>query len=386
MNKKILILGAGFGGLDTALNLRKELDDSYTIELIDKSEYFIIGFTKFDVMFGRRSAEDVKSYYKDLAIEGVNFIQDEILLIDPEQKNVKTVSAEFGYDYLVVALGADTFPDAIPGFVEGGYEFYSLKGGEKLYTAIDNFRSGTIVISIFSKPYKCPPAPYEAAFQLDEYFKQKGVRDDVNIKVLIPSPIPLPIAPNVSQRIEELLTERNIELYSKHKVTELDNANKSAVIENHEPMPYDLFIGIPIHKPPKVIRESALGNGGWISISTDNLETPYENVYAIGDVTNVPVGEFAVPKSGALAENGAEVVVSDILSKIKGEESTLRYEGVGSCFVELGEGKVGKLNTNFLGKPEPEVSLEGPTVEFKQDKIRFEKDRIEKWFGVKQNQ
>ncbi|MCH8289185.1 MAG: FAD-dependent oxidoreductase [Candidatus Marinimicrobia bacterium] len=386
MNKKILILGAGFGGLDTALNLRKELDDSYTIELIDKSEYFIIGFTKFDVMFGRRTAEDVKSYYKDLAIEGVNFIHDEILLIDPEQKNVKTVSGEFGYDYLVVALGADTFPDAIPGFVEGGYEFYSLKGGEKLYTAIDNFRSGTIVISIFSKPYKCPPAPYEAAFQLDEYFKQKGVRDDVNIKVLIPSPIPLPIAPNVSERIEELLTERNIELYSKHKVTELDIANKSAVIENREPMPYDLFIGIPIHKPPKVIRESALGNGGWISISTDNLETPYENVYAIGDVTNVPVGEFAVPKSGALAENGAEVVVSDILSKIKGEESTLRYEGIGTCFVELGEGMVGKLNTNFLGKPEPEVSLEGPTVEFKQDKIRFEKDRIEKWFGVRQNQ
>jgi len=377
---KILILGAGFGGLHAATRLSEELDSSIEISLIDKNDSFIIGFAKFDVMFGRRTSQDIKSFYKNLAIEGINFVQDTIEIIDPNKKVVKTVSTTFSYDYLIVALGADLAPEAIPGFVDGGYEFYSLRGAERINPVINNFQSGNLLISIFNKPYKCPPAPYEAAIQLHDLFVKKGIRDKINMKVLIPGPVPLPIAKNVSSEIERLLKERSIELLKKHKVVELNTDEKKAIIENNDPVSYDLFIGIPVHKPPRVVRESALGNNGWISVNKENLETSFENVYAIGDVTSIPVGKFAVSKAGALAESAATVVADDIINKINKMKKVYKFEAAGSCYLEFGSGEVAKLNANFLGGSEPLVTLEGPTVEFRTDKENFEKDRIKKWF------
>ena len=359
--------------------MREKLDDSYNITLIDKNDFFIIGFTKFDVMFGRRSAEEVKNYYRNISSRGVNFVKDTIELIDPENKIVKTNGAEFSYDFLIVALGADMSPEAIPGFADGGYEFYTLKGAQKIYPVINNFKSGTILVSIFSKPYKCPPAPYEAAIQLHDYFVDKGIRDNVQIKVLIPGPTPLPVAVNVSAQIEKLLEEREIKLYKKHKVVGLDPDKKIALVENNDPVNYDLFFGVPVHVPPKVIRESAISNGGWLSVNNANLETKFTNVYAVGDVTNIPVGEHAVPKAGAFAEAAAKVVVNDILAKINNETNNTRFDGTGICYIETGGGNVAELNANFLGGDKPIVRLNGPSPEFRKNKEHFEKDRVGKW-------
>jgi sulfide:quinone oxidoreductase len=380
MGQQILILGAGFGGLEAATGLREKLDNSFEITLIDKNEFFMIGFTKFDVMFGRRSAENVKSYYKDIATNGINFVHDTIELIDSGKKIVKTSTLDFTYDYLIVALGADLAPEAIPGFVEGGYEFYSLPGAQKLLPVIDNFSSGTILISIFSKPYKCPPAPYEAAFQLHDFFINKGVRDKIKIKMLIPAPMPLPIAKEVSAEIEKLLDAKDVELYKQHKVVEINPSKKIAVIEDRDPISYDLFIGIPTHVPPQVVRQSALGNNGWIPVNKNNLETIFKNVYAVGDVTNIPVGEYAVPKAGAFAESAAKVVVKDILNKLKNEKNIVKFDAEGTCYMETGTGNVAELDANFLGKPEPRVTLHGPSLVFRENKESFEKDRISKWF------
>ena len=380
MDKNILILGAGFGGLEASTSLREKLDDSFNITLIDKSEFFIIGFTKFDVMFGRRSAEEVKSYYKNIASDGINFVKDTIELIDPENKIVKTKHSEFSYDFLIIALGADLSPEAIPGFVEGGHEFYSLQGAEKLYPVINNFKSGTILISIFNKPYKCPPAPYEGALLLHDYFVDKGIRGNVQINVLIPGPTPLPLAANVSSQIEKLLEENNIKLYKKHKVVGLDPDKKIAFVENNDSVKYDLFLGIPVHVPPTVVRESAVSNNGWISVNKDNLETKFDNVYAVGDVTNIPVGEHAVPKAGAFAETAAQVVVNDILAKINSKTNQSRFDGTGTCYIEVGGGNVAELNANILGGKEPIVELKAPEQIFRKNKELFEKDRIKKWF------
>jgi sulfide:quinone oxidoreductase len=380
MGERILILGAGFGGLEAATNLREQLDNSFKITLIDKNDFFIIGFTKFDVMFGRRSAAEVKSYYKHIAKKGINFVRDKIELIDPENKIVKTSTSDFTYDFLIVALGADLAPGAIPGFVEGGYEFYSLQGAEKLYPLIDTFSSGTILISIFNKPYKCPPAPYEAAFQLHDFFIKKGVRDNISIKMLIPGPTPLPVARDASVEIERLLATKNISLCKKHKVVEINPDKKIAIIEDSDPISYDLFLGVPVHMPPKVVRESLLGTKGWISVNNANLETNFKNVYAIGDVTNIPVGEFAVPKAGAFAEDAARVVVNDILNKVNNENNIIKFDAVGTCYIEVGAGNVAELNAKFLGDAEPQVTLNGPSLEFRRSKESFEKDRIRKWF------
>ena len=380
MKQRILILGAGFGGLEAATSLSERLGTAAEITLIDENDYFIIGFSKFDVMFGRRSATAVKAYYRNIAAAGIHFIQDTIEQIDPEAKRVKTTPAEFTYDFLIVALGADLSHEAIPGFAQGGYEFYSLPGAQKLYPIINDFRAGTILISIFDKPYKCPPAPYEAAFQLHDLFVKKGIRAEINIKILAPGPTPLPVAKEASAEIERRLAERNIEFLGQHKVIEIDPDQQQAIIAGRGAISYDLFIGVPIHKPPQVVRQSPLGQEGWIPVNETNLETSFENVYAVGDVTKIPVGQFAVSKAGAFAEAGARVVVNDILNKVKNENNPVKFEGVGTCYLEFGTGQVAKLNANFLGGAQPQVRLDGPSAAFRPDKESFEKDRIAKWF------
>jgi sulfide:quinone oxidoreductase len=380
MKKHILILGAGFGGLEAATSLRQELDESFQITLVDKSSYFMIGFSKFDVMFGRRSQEAVKSYYSNLAAEGVEFVQDVVEVIDPQNKRVKTSSAEFSYDFLIVALGADLAPEATPGFVEGGHHFYSLAGADRLCPIIRDFRAGTILISILGAPYKCPPAPFEAAFQLHDFFVSRRLRDRVTIKVLTPAPTALPVSKSGTVVVEQLLKERAIELLPGHRVTSLDPEKREAAVEGKEPAAYDLFLGVPLHRPPQVVRESALGNGGWIEVNRDNLETEFENVYAVGDVTLIKVGQGAVPKAGAFAEGGAKVVVKDILNKVYNRSEPVKFDGVGACFLEFGFGEVAKLEANFLGGPEPEVVLVGPSVAFRPDKETFETSRRARWF------
>jgi sulfide:quinone oxidoreductase len=381
LGKKILILGAGFGGLEAASGLSENLGHSHDITLIDKSDYFIIGFSKFEVMFGRRAAAQVKSYYADLSAEGVNFVQDTIEQIDLSRKIVTTTKASFGYDFLILGLGAELAPELMPGFVEGGYEFYSLDGAEKLFPILDRFTSGTILLSIFGKPYKCPPAPYEAAFQLDDFFTEKGLRENIDIKMLIPAPVPLPVAPGAGEEIQRRFDQQNITLLRKHKVVAIDPAAKQAQIEGRDALGYDLFIGVPHHRPPEVIRKSALGNNGWIQVDTESLMTAYEGVYAVGDVTKIPVGEgMSLPKAGAFAEDAARVVVNQITRKITGEGRPVKFDGAGACYLEFGAGQVARIKANFLGQSEPDVFLEGPSAALRQGKNHFADDRIQRWF------
>ncbi len=206
------------------------------------------------------------------------------------------------------------------------------------------------------------------------------MQDTIELIILIPEPVPLPIAQEASVEIERRLAARDIELLKQHKVIEIKPDTKKAIIEAKDPLGYDLFVGVPIHKTPQVVRESVLGQHGWIPVNKVNLETSLENVYAVGDVTKIPVGKFAVPKAGAFAETGARVVVNDILNKIYSENNPVKFEGMGSCYLEFGAGQVAKLNANFLGKAQPEVRLDGPSAEFRPDKQNFEKDRIAKWF------
>lgn len=381
MKRNILILGGGFGGLEVATSLRANLDDRFKITLIDKKDFFIFGFTKFDLMFGRRTPGDIKYYYSELNKKGIDYVQDTIEQIDLENNNVKTTASAFSYDYLVIGLGVELHPEATPGFEVGGYSFYSFNEAQRLHPVIEGFNSGTILIGIFSGPHQCPPAPYEAALQLHDYFQSKGTRSDITIKVLAPAPIPIPPSKEVSASIMELLSKYDIEFLPKHSVTELDVNNKLAMIEGHSSMEYDLFMGVPIHRPPKVILDSVLGKNGWIKVDRNNLRTAFENVYAIGDVTNIPAGDFAVPKAGSFAEDAAKTVVVDLLNRIKGENNEVIFNGIGACYLEMGAEKVAKVEANFLGGDQPQLKFIGPSKELKADKIEFETSRIIKWFN-----
>lgn len=377
--KKILILGAGFGGLETALGLGARLRDGYEVTLVDRSDSFFIGFSKIDVLFGRRTEAEARYPYTKLRGEGFRFVRATVRNIDTDTRSVDTTGGSFSYDYLVIALGAELAPGKTNGFVEsGGYEFYSMAGASRLRPVLDGFSAGTLVLGILGAPYKCPPAPYEVACQMHALFVDKGVREGVQMKMVIPSPRPVP-NPTVSEALERLLQERGIELVAGTAIDSIDAEERTVAVGANR-IGYDLFIGVPAHVPPQVVRSSKLGDKGFIQPSPNNLETSVPNVYAVGDVTKIPVGESAVPKAGAFAEDAARTVVSDILMKEGLADSLLKFRARGACYFELGGGSVAKVDADYFGGDKPRVVFEGPSPEFLADKHAFETSRRERWF------
>lgn len=379
--KRIVIIGAGFGGLETASGLAGALGDGWEIVLIDKSDAFFIGFSKIDVLFGRRSQDEVSYRYADLRADRVRFVQDAVTAIDTAARTVTTAGAQLSFDYLVVALGADVAPQATPGFIEsGGYEFYTMAGAERLAPVLDGFTRGTLVLGILGVPYKCPPAPYEVAYQIHDLLARKGVRDAVTLKVVIPGARPVP-SPPVADALEGFLAERAIELVTNAAVREVDHANKKLVTAAGE-VGYDLFVGVPKHVPPAVVVSSGLADTGFVPASPVNLETSVPGVYAIGDVATIPAGDKAVAKAGAFAEDAARTVVSDILLKEGLTDALVKFNAMGTCFFELGGGQLAKVNANFLGGPKPTMRVEGPLSDIADDKREFETSRRDRWFRV----
>jgi sulfide:quinone oxidoreductase len=375
--KHVVILGAGFGGLELASRLSGSHADEVRVTLIDRSDAFTFGFSKLDILFGRADAASVRIPYRDLAKPGVEFRQERITAIDPAARHVTTDRGAYDADVLVVALGAEYDIGATPGFAEGGLEYYSIPGAERMRDALPEFGGGTILIGVLGQPFKCPPAPFEGAFLLHDQLVERGIRDATEIRILAPMAAPVPVTPEVSRRFLDELESRGIEYTAKTQVVELDPASNEAVLEGGERLPYDLFVGIPIHRAPTVVRESGLAENGWVDLDRANLMTPFPDVYAVGDVVGLPMA-----KAGVFAENAAGVVADDIAARLRGETLGRRYEGEGNCYIEFGSGRVAKVESNFLGGPAPTARVVGPSEEFAADKEAFASTRRERWFGA----
>jgi sulfide:quinone oxidoreductase len=378
--RHVVILGAGFGGLELATQLVERLAGRVRVTLVDQADSFVVGFRKFDVLFGRRTAEAVKSYYRDLKRAEVDFRQETVTAIDPVARRVTTGGGALDADVLVVALGADVVPEATPGFAEGGYQFYTVPGAERLRPVLEQLASGTVVLAILGSPYKCPPAPFEAILQLHDILVERGVRDAVTLRVLSPAPSPLPVSRQATEAIGRMLADRGIDFLPSHLVTELDTTARLAKVKDGDAVAYDLFIGVPVHKVPAAVAASGLAPGGWVSVDRETLLTAFPGVYAIGDVTGIPVGQGAVPKAGAFADSAARAVADDIAHRITGEGAPGRFDGVGACFVEVGNGAVAQIQANFLGGPAPDVRFVGPDPSYGADKEAFEATRLARWF------
>jgi sulfide:quinone oxidoreductase len=380
MQTRVLILGAGFGGLELATRLTELLGSDVRITLIDKNDSFYLGFSKFEVMFGRKTPEQILSRYGDLAAPGVELRRETVTAIDPASRRVTTDAGVHETDILVVALGADLDRAATPGLVEGGNEFYSLQGAITLADILPTFTSGTALIAVLGTPYKCPPAPFEAALQLHDYLASRGARAGVTIRVATPSPTPLPVSKEGSEMVTRLCAERKIDILLGHQVTAIDPEKKQAAVEDRDPLAYDLFMGVPVHRVPQVVAAAGLAPGGWVDVDPRTLETSFPGVYAIGDVTRIAVGQGMVPKAGAFADRAARAVADDIAHRVRGTGSRGHFDGVGQCYLELGDGAVGKIDANFLGGPSPQVRFLGPSKEYRPDKLAFASTRLERWF------
>jgi sulfide:quinone oxidoreductase len=376
MKTRVVVLGAGFGGLELATMLSEALGDDVDLTLIDKNDAFVFGYSKLDVMFGRTTLDAVRLAYRDIAKPGVRFLQETITAIDPETRRVTTDGGVHEADVLVVALGADYDFDATPGLVEAGNEFYSLAGAEQLGELLPTFSQGRALVGVCGAPFKCPPAPSEAALLLHDYLSARGVRDDCEISFVIPFGTPVPPSPDTSRALVDAFAERDIEFVPEHRVISLDPTRQVAVLDDGSEMPYDLFLGVPKHRAPDVVLASGMTKDGYVPVNPMTLETRFPGVYAVGDVATI-----GVPKAGVFAEGAARIVAASLIARLRNGEQPGAYDGLGSCYIEFGAGRVGRVDVDFLSGPKPTGTFQEPSAALVAEKQYFGSSRTARWFG-----
>lgn len=373
---RVVILGAGFGGLELATLLSEGLGPALDVVLVDQADEFVFGFSKLDVMFGRAGAGHVVHRYDDLALPGVRFVQTVVRGIDPVARRVETDAGTVDTDVLVVALGADVDPAATPGLVEGGHEFYTVPGAFALRTVLEEFAGGRVVVGVTSTPFKCPPAPSETALLMHDLVQERGLLESSQVSLVMPMGVPIPPSPQASEAILAAFAERGIGWHPGRLVVALDPGRRVARLDDGTELPYDLFLGIPVHRAPAVVVESGMTVDGWVPVDPLTLETRFPSVYAVGDVTSV-----GTPKAGVFAEGQAAVVAAEILARARDSTTSTTYDGTGICYLEFGQDLVAKVEVTFLSGRPPSGGLEGPSMEIARDKSVFGAERIRRWFG-----
>jgi len=376
MKTRILVLGAGFGGLELCTLLSESLSESVEVTLIDKNDHFVFGFSKLDIMFGHAETQAVCLPYANFAKSGVELVQQTITKIDPLAKRVTTDAGSHTADYLVVSLGADYDWDATPGLAEVN-EFYTTAGAEKLRNILPNFRRGHALIGVCGAPYKCPPAPSECALMLHDYLERRDIRGACEISYVLPLPSPVPPSPETSKALIAAFAERNIKFYPSKRVVAVDATRRIAVLDDNSEMAFDLFLGVPKHRVPNVVLDSGLAENEWVTVNPRTLETKYPGVYALGDGANT-----GTPKAGVFAEGAARAVASALIAKVHGGGVSRENDGFGTCYIEFGGGRVGKVEVDFFSGPKPTGTYYKPSVELRADKQNFTSSRRQRWFRL----
>ena len=375
----VVILGGGFGGLSAANELRNTLSTSQVkITVIDKKDWFMVGFAKLWIINGTRTFENSIGSLNELSKKKIDFVKDEILSINLKNKNVETKSQTISFDFLIISMGAVLAPQNIPGLEENGFNLYDHDQLLQIRDKLEKMKSGKIAISIMGMPYKCPPAPFEASLLIDSMFRKRGIRDSIQIDFYSPAPITLPAAgSDVSKQILEMVNSEKIVFHNSSKIKSVES--KKLIFENSE-ADFDLLLAIPPHIAPKVIYDSGLAKEpGFISIDRD-CKTPFENVFAVGDVTSLIVTEnMAVPKAGIFAEGEGITVAKNIISQIKSKEEFILFDGKGGCFIESGRDTASIIEVDMFSNPKPSTSLTNATSDNLSKKAEFEKERISKW-------
>jgi sulfide:quinone oxidoreductase len=376
VSTRIVILGAGFGGLELSTMLSEALGDTVEVTLIDKSDSFVFGFSKLDVMFGRTTPDTVRLAYSEIAKPGVRVVRETIMAIDPETRRVTTDAGIHEADFLVIALGADYDMDATPGLAESGNEFYSVAGAERLAGIIPKFSQGHAVIGVCGAPFKCPPAPSECALLLDEELTARGVRDACEISFVIPLGTPVPPSPETSAALIKEFAERDIRLIAGRRVSALDQQRSAAILDDGTELPFDLFLGVPKHRAPEVVIASGMTEDGYVPVDSATLQTRFPAVYAVGDVATA-----GVPKAGVFAEGAARIVAQTLIATLRGGEPPGPHLGQGTCYIEFGRGRVGSVDIDFLSGPSRTGTFNAPSAALVAKKEHFGSSRRTRWFG-----
>lgn len=376
---RVLILGGGFGGLAVATGLRRRLPETHEIVLVDRAERFFIGLRKLWVLVGLEPLEPGMRSRDRLNGQGVRFVQSDIESIDPEARRVWTGAGALDGDHLVVALGAVPAAERVPGLRDHGHNLYDIDAVMRASGRLKAIDGGRIVVAIAGAPYKCPPAPYEAILLIDEMLRKRGARDAIDLVFTTFQPGLLPnVGPEGQRWLGERFSERGIAWHAPRAIERLEPGR---IVYADAALECDLALVVPPHRPPTVVAGSPLaGEGGWIAVDRHALATRFPGVYAIGDVTHIPLaGGAALPKAGLFAEAEGERVAKAIAAEILDEPEPAGFDGRGYCYMELGSQEATRIDGDFYASGGPRVTLAGASEAHAEEKRRFESQRLARW-------
>lgn len=379
--KTILILGAGVGGLVAANELRRRLGKEHRVVLVEKDHRHAFAPSFLWLMTGDRRPEQISREVGQLVRPGVEVLLAEAQTVDRKDRSVTTSAGTLRYDYLIVALGAELAPEAIPGLAEAAHTFFTFEGAAKLRDALQVFTGGTVAVVVSGVPYKCPGAPHEGAMLIADTLRKHGLRDQVDVHLFTPEPQPMPVAGHaLGVAVEQMLRERGVAFHPLHKLAVVNEPGRELVFEGKEPFKYDLLVAIPPHRGPRLVREGGLANeAGWVPVDRATMQTKYTGVYAIGDVTAVAIPgrwrqdvPLMLPKAGVFAHAQAEVVARRITAELAGAVPSHEFCGDGYCMLEAGEGIAGFAYGDFFAEPSPQVELRQMGGVWHVGKVMFE--------------
>lgn len=382
MQKTIVVLGGGMGGLVAAHRLARE-QGGHKIVLVERDLVHRFAPSFLWVLSGARRPEQLTADLHRLTRHGVELVQAEVQTIDPDTGRVGTSTGSIPYDRLVIALGAELAPDALPGFDAAAHNVYTLQGAVSAGHALEDFEGGRVAVLVSRLPYKCPAAPYETALLAEALLRRRGVRSRTSIDIYTPEPFPMPTAGRVlGEALQGILEQRGISFHPGASVERIEPGTSELVLGDGERVGYDLLLGIPPHRAPAPVRESGLAaESGFVPVDRATLATKAEGVFAIGDVTTIPVagGKF-LPKAGVFAHGQAEVVARRIAAELHGRAPSDTFDGKGACFVEMGDGIAAYATGDFYAEGEPQVRLRRPSRRWHLAKVAFERYWLWRWF------
>ncbi len=379
----VLVLGGGTGGITTARALRRRLAPTDRVVLVERSPIFQFAPSFLWVMSGSRRAGQITADVRGLRRRGIEVVEGSVEGIDSQRQRVMTSAGDLSYDRLVVALGAELAPATLPGFAESANNLYTLAGAESANRALAGLDRGRVAILVSRLPYKCPAAPYEAAFLAEAFLRRRGVRQDVAIDVYTPEPLPMPTAgEDVGRAVAAMLKARGIGFHPGQAIERIEGMARRLVFAAGAQADYDVLIGVPPHRAPAALAESGLaGPSGFVPVDRHSLATALEGIHAIGDATQIPLAEgaFMLPKAGVFAHAQAGVVAERIACDLLGRDSRAAFDGHGACFLELGNGAAGYASGDFYAEGAPQVRMRRPGRHWHLAKVALERYVMRRW-------
>ena len=379
MTKRIVILGAGIGGIAAANELVKRLRGKHEIVVVDQAEQYEFSPSYLWMMSGIRTLDQISVPISRISKKGIKFHRAKVQAIDPRTRVVSTDKGPLEADHLLISLGANTHMTGLERVAEAGHNVYTAAGAKAIHDLGSKAAGSRIAVLVCSMPFKCPAAPYEAAMLWQRSLERHGKGS--RVAIYTPEPGPMPVAgEKVSAQFVEMLTRKGIEYFPKHTIKGLDAQGRLDF--GDASAEFDHLAYVPKHSVPALLVDSGLAaSGAWVSVDRYTMRTKFPGVYAVGDCVGIPLANGkSLPKAGVFANGQGEAAGKNIADEIEGREGNHRFDGHGQCFVEMGGIMAGRGAGNFYAEPNPDVRLAMPGPWNHLGKVMFERLWLNKMY------